>query len=71
MRRNKKAERERGREVVVTVVLKGSAIIERNVLCLAKHEIMNVTLFFSVQVIAYIVNWLSPITRQENVTCRK
>ena len=42
MKRNKKAERERGREGDL-------------VLFLAKHEIMNVTLFFSVHVRAYMI----------------
>ena len=46
MKRNKKAERERGREGGREGDL---------VLCLAKHEIMNVTLFFSVHVRAYMI----------------
>ena len=38
----------------LNVVLKESAIIEK-CFVLAKHEIMNVTLFFSVHVTAYMI----------------
>ena len=52
MERKKQRGSEGRREGDLTAVLKGSPIIE-NVLWLAKHEIMNVTLFFSAHVTAY------------------
>ena len=53
MERNKTAQREGGGRDL-TVVLKESEIY-RNVFCLAKHEIMNVILSFSVHVTAYMI----------------
>ena len=56
MKRNKKAERERRREGgVFNSSPQGKRNNREMFLCLAKHEIMNVTLFFTVNVTAYMI----------------
>ena len=56
MKRNKTAERERGKEGGgFNSSSQGKRSNREMFLCLAKYEIMDVTLFFSVHVTAYMI----------------
>ena len=60
-------KKQRGRKGDLTVVLKESTIIQK-CFYLAKHE----NECHSIQCACdSLLNWLSPITRQENIICRK